>query len=184
VRYRERYEITKTEGALPVAHNGTTHDLQPAHTLHMPPLSVIDEPAYDVGESHAAGSEGGASSVLVYGVRTEAWRLRTAGGWCLTTRECELLFRCQRESRYELLPYEPTRQPKPVGNNSNVRGTCRTAWKSGNLLIKCATLNCFYYLLNLRAHVRWVPVTTAWRVIWLRMEERPPAMEDSCEYIE
>ena len=25
-----------------------------------------------------------------------------------------------------------------------------------------------------RTHVRWVPVTTAWRVLRLRMEERPP----------
>jgi hypothetical protein len=29
-----------------------------------------------------------------------------------------------------------------------------------------------------------VPVHTAWRVLGLRMEERPPAMEFSCEYIE
>jgi hypothetical protein len=29
-----------------------------------------------------------------------------------------------------------------------------------------------------------VPVLTAWRVLMLRMEERPPAMEVSCEYIE
>jgi hypothetical protein len=29
-----------------------------------------------------------------------------------------------------------------------------------------------------------VPVTTAWRVLRLRMEERPPDMEGSCEYIE
>jgi hypothetical protein len=28
------------------------------------------------------------------------------------------------------------------------------------------------------------PVPTAWRVLGLRMEERPPAMEGSCEYIE
>jgi hypothetical protein len=28
------------------------------------------------------------------------------------------------------------------------------------------------------------PVTTAWRVLGLRMEERPPAMEGSCEHIE
>ena len=27
---------------------------------------------------------------------------------------------------------------------------------------------------NLTAHVRWVPVTTAWRVLRLGMEERPP----------
>jgi hypothetical protein len=29
-----------------------------------------------------------------------------------------------------------------------------------------------------------VPVPTAWRVLGLQMEERPPAMEGSCEYIE
>ena len=33
-------------------------------------------------------------------------------------------------------------------------------------------------------HDKWVPVTTAWRVLRLRMEERPPDMEGSCEYIE
>jgi hypothetical protein len=33
-------------------------------------------------------------------------------------------------------------------------------------------------------HVKWVPVNTAWRVLGLRMEERPPGMEGSCEYIE
>jgi hypothetical protein len=33
-------------------------------------------------------------------------------------------------------------------------------------------------------HVRWVPVTTAWWFLGLWMEERPPAMEVSCEYIE
>jgi hypothetical protein len=32
--------------------------------------------------------------------------------------------------------------------------------------------------------VKWLPVTTAWRVLRLRMEERPPVMEGSCEYIE
>jgi hypothetical protein len=33
-------------------------------------------------------------------------------------------------------------------------------------------------------HDKWVPVTTAWRVLGLRMEERPPDMEGSCKYIE
>jgi hypothetical protein len=33
-------------------------------------------------------------------------------------------------------------------------------------------------------HVRWVPVPTAWRVLGLQMEEWPPDMEVSCEYIE
>jgi hypothetical protein len=30
----------------------------------------------------------------------------------------------------------------------------------------------------------WVPVTTAWRVLRLRLEERSPDMKGSCEYIE
>jgi hypothetical protein len=29
-----------------------------------------------------------------------------------------------------------------------------------------------------------IPVPTARRVLWLRMEERPPGMEVSCEYTE
>jgi hypothetical protein len=29
-----------------------------------------------------------------------------------------------------------------------------------------------------------IPVPTAWRVLGLRMEERPPDMEVSCKYIE
>jgi hypothetical protein len=29
-----------------------------------------------------------------------------------------------------------------------------------------------------------VPVTTVWRVLRLQMEEQPPGMEVSCEYIE
>jgi hypothetical protein len=29
-----------------------------------------------------------------------------------------------------------------------------------------------------------VPVTTTWGILGLRMQERPPAMEISCEYIE
>jgi hypothetical protein len=31
---------------------------------------------------------------------------------------------------------------------------------------------------------KWVPVTTAWRILSLRMEERPPDMEGSRKYIE
>jgi hypothetical protein len=34
------------------------------------------------------------------------------------------------------------------------------------------------------SRVKWVPVTTAWRVIRLQMKERPPVMKGSCEYIE
>jgi hypothetical protein len=32
--------------------------------------------------------------------------------------------------------------------------------------------------------VKWVPVTMAWRILRLQMEERPPVMEGSCAYIE
>jgi hypothetical protein len=32
--------------------------------------------------------------------------------------------------------------------------------------------------------VKWVPVATARRVLRLRLDERPPVMEGSCEYIE
>ena len=39
-----------------------------------------------------------------------------------------------------------------------------------------------YILLSVRDE--WVPVTTAWRVLRLRMEERPADMEGSCECIE
>jgi hypothetical protein len=38
--------------------------------------------------------------------------------------------------------------------------------------------------LNNSTRNKWVPVTTAWRVFRLRMEERPPDMESSCEYTE
>jgi hypothetical protein len=35
-----------------------------------------------------------------------------------------------------------------------------------------------------RAMLDGVPVPTTWRVLGLLMEERPPDMEGSCEYIE
>jgi hypothetical protein len=41
----------------------------------------------------------------------------------------------------------------------------------------------FQMLLN-SVHDKSVPVTTEWRVLRLRMEERPVDMEGSCEYIE
>jgi hypothetical protein len=39
-----------------------------------------------------------------------------------------------------------------------------------------------YYTIN--TMLGGVSVTTAWRVLGLRMEEQPPAMEVSCDYIE
>jgi uncharacterized membrane protein len=41
----------------------------------------------------------------------------------------------------------------------------------------------FVYI-NTKFALKWVPVTTAWRVLRMRMEERPPVMEGSCECIE
>ena len=32
--------------------------------------------------------------------------------------------------------------------------------------------------------VKWISVVTAWRILRLLLEERPPDMEGSCEYIE
>jgi hypothetical protein len=34
------------------------------------------------------------------------------------------------------------------------------------------------------SRVKWVPLTMSWRVLRLRMEEWPPVMEGSCEYID
>jgi hypothetical protein len=39
-------------------------------------------------------------------------------------------------------------------------------------------------MLGVKVHDKWVPVTTAWRVLRLQMEEQLPDMEGSCEYIE
>jgi hypothetical protein len=42
-----------------------------------------------------------------------------------------------------------------------------------------------FFLLNMMlAMLGGIPVPTAWRVLGLRMEERPPDMEVGCEYIE
>jgi hypothetical protein len=42
-----------------------------------------------------------------------------------------------------------------------------------------------YMFLSLSAvRDKWVPATTARRVLGLRMEERPPDMEGICEYFE
>jgi hypothetical protein len=42
-----------------------------------------------------------------------------------------------------------------------------------------------FRLLNVRSlYVRWVPVTTAWHILRLQIEEWPPDMEGSCKYIE
>jgi uncharacterized cysteine cluster protein YcgN (CxxCxxCC family) len=50
-------------------------------------------------------------------------------------------------------------------------------------VLKCYK-ECIKTTVTKKDHVRWVPVTTAWRVLGLRMEEQPPAVEGSCEYIE
>jgi hypothetical protein len=46
------------------------------------------------------------------------------------------------------------------------------------------TLFYFIFLLGQDPMLGGIPVSTAWRVLGLRMEERPPDMEVSCEYIE
>jgi hypothetical protein len=57
----------------------------------------------------------------------------------------------------------------------SVKRDCHISTKSGQQFWRC----------NLRiAMLGGIPVPTAWRVLGLRMEERPPDMEVSCEYIE
>ena len=52
------------------------------------------------------------------------------------------------------------------------------------LSIVPATYPAYLILLDLITRAKWFPVTTAWRVLRLRMEERPPVTEGTCEYIE
>jgi hypothetical protein len=42
----------------------------------------------------------------------------------------------------------------------------------------------YFQYQEIQLYVRWVHVTMAWCILRLWMEEWPPAMEDSCEYIE
>jgi hypothetical protein len=49
---------------------------------------------------------------------------------------------------------------------------------------KYVNLYYYYYYYYSFFRDKWVPVSTAWRVLRLRMEEQPPYMESSCEYIE
>jgi hypothetical protein len=77
------------------------------------------------------------------------------------------------------------KRPGPeAGHLSSTTAEVKKTW------IYTSTLSIRPYGLVLRLlstrttfHVTWVPVPTAWRVLGLRMEERPPAMEGNCEYI-
>jgi hypothetical protein len=40
------------------------------------------------------------------------------------------------------------------------------------------------FLEDYSQHLGRFPASTAWRILGLRMEEQPPAMEGSCEYTE
>jgi hypothetical protein len=54
----------------------------------------------------------------------------------------------------------------------------------GTALVLCS-MNFMYIIFEDAARGMWVPVnTTEWRVLSLRMQERPPDTEGSCEYIE
>jgi hypothetical protein len=57
-------------------------------------------------------------------------------------------------------------------------------YKNIYLCMLYLSLQYFHILFILKSMLRGVPVPTAWRVLGLRMEERPPDMEVSCEYIE
>jgi hypothetical protein len=51
--------------------------------------------------------------------------------------------------------------------------------------LKTCLYNVFILFMRyLTSRDKSVPVITSWRVLGLRLEERPPDMEKSCEYIE
>jgi hypothetical protein len=56
--------------------------------------------------------------------------------------------------------------------------------KNNSYRIICMRIYVHFVYLLLLFHDKWVPVTTAWRVLRVQMEERPPDMEGSCEYFE
>jgi hypothetical protein len=57
--------------------------------------------------------------------------------------------------------------------------------EASSVMARCIIQEYLFYLVGLhRAMLGGIPVPTAWRVLGLRMEERPPDMEVSCEYIE
>jgi hypothetical protein len=63
-----------------------------------------------------------------------------------------------------------------------------TFWLSAPCSLPAADIqmlkkNCFC-MMQLVSHDKWVPLTTAWRVLRLQMEEQPLDMEGSCECIE
>ena len=55
--------------------------------------------------------------------------------------------------------------------------------KVSNVLV-CGGTRCHKMVKYVEVMDAWLAVTTAWRVLRFRMEERPPDMECSCEYIE
>jgi hypothetical protein len=57
----------------------------------------------------------------------------------------------------------------------------RTVEQIANAMFSSKKLSMF---VRNNAMLGGIPVPTAWRVLGLRMEERPPDMEASCEYIE
>jgi hypothetical protein len=55
---------------------------------------------------------------------------------------------------------------------------CRLQYLGSRGLLKKISFVCS------KIRVKWIPVTTALRILRLRVKGGPPAMEGSCEYIE
>jgi hypothetical protein len=70
-------------------------------------------------------------------------------------------------------------RPIPLSPRAN---SVSKATRRGNIqqVPTCQTSLCF----NTSGHVRWVPVTMAWRVLRLPIEGNPAGTEGSYEYIE
>jgi hypothetical protein len=48
----------------------------------------------------------------------------------------------------------------------------------------CNGVNLEAEIKHLEASDKWVPVPTAWRILKLQMEERPPIWKGNCKYTE
>jgi hypothetical protein len=65
----------------------------------------------------------------------------------------------------------------------HIKLDCIKIFKSKDIRLHSVIIILFTKYIN-NSHVRWVPETTAWRFLRLRMEERPPAKEGSCDNTE
>ena len=80
----------------------------------------------------------------------------------------------------------PPEYAKRYSNTAVISSTCvNNIMLNGFKYEPGVILHCKFYVRS-RGHFcdKWVPVTMAWRILRLQMQERPPDMEGGCKYIE